>query len=122
MEGDWEEEENYPRTLPLTLTGITKGPKNKGEEREVEVARNEEKHIEINQMQLESEAPEQQQRQRSVSLILTLSLYVRQAHQEQAGSSEHQSNNAELMEMFKGNEARDAGEGQPTESPTSTKR
>ena len=26
---DWEEEENRPKTLPLALTGITKGPKNR---------------------------------------------------------------------------------------------
>ena len=57
VEGDWEEEENYPRTPPLTLTGITKGPKNRGKERKAEVARYEEENIEINQMQLESEAP-----------------------------------------------------------------
>ena len=36
VEGDWEEEENCPRTSPLTLTGITKGPKNRGKEREAE--------------------------------------------------------------------------------------
>ena len=36
VEGDWEEEENSLRTLPLTLTGITKGPKNRGREREGE--------------------------------------------------------------------------------------
>ena len=59
MEGDWEEEENCPRTSPLTLIGITKGPKNRDREREAEVAREEEEHIEINQMQRESEAPEQ---------------------------------------------------------------
>ena len=34
VEGDWEEEENCLRTSPLTLTGITKGPKNRGRERE----------------------------------------------------------------------------------------
>ena len=101
MEGDWEEEENCPKTSPLTLTRVTKGPKNKGMEREVEVAREEEENIEINQMQLESEALEQQQRQRSVILILTLFPNVRQDHQEQAGSSEHQSNNAKLMEMLR---------------------
>ena len=101
VEGDWEEEENCPRTSPLTLTGITKGPKNRGGEREAKFAREEEEKIEINQIQLESEAPEQQQRQRSVSLILTLSPDVRQARQEQAGSSEHQRNNAELMEMLR---------------------
>ena len=37
VEGDWEEEENCPRTSPLTLTGIIKGPKNRGREREVKL-------------------------------------------------------------------------------------
>ena len=101
VEGDWEEKENFLRTSPLTLTRITKGIKNRGREREAEVAREEEDHIELNQMQLESEAPEQQQRQRSVSPILTLSPDVRQGHQEQARSSEHQRNNDELMEMLR---------------------
>ena len=50
VEGDWKEEENFPKTSPLTLTGITKGPKNRGRERETKVAREEEENIEINQM------------------------------------------------------------------------
>ena len=50
VEGDWEEEENCPRTSPLTLTGITKGPKNRGRERATKAAREEEENIEINQM------------------------------------------------------------------------
>ena len=61
VEGDWVEKGNCPRTSPLTLTGITKGPKNRGREREAEVARDEEENIEINQMPLESEALEQEQ-------------------------------------------------------------
>ena len=101
VEGDWEEEENCPKTSLLTLTGITKGHKNRGREREAEVVREEEENIEINQMQLESEALEQEQGLNSASPILTLSPDVIQAHQEQAGSSEHQSNNAELMEMLR---------------------
>ena len=36
VEGDWEEEKTCPRAPPLTLTGINKGPKNKGKEKEVE--------------------------------------------------------------------------------------
>ena len=36
VEGDWEEEETCPKSSPLTLTGITKGPKNRGKETEVE--------------------------------------------------------------------------------------
>ena len=29
VKGNWEEEEKYPRGSPLTLTGVTKGPKGK---------------------------------------------------------------------------------------------
>ena len=32
-EGDWEEEETCPKSSPLTLTGIIKGPKNRGKEK-----------------------------------------------------------------------------------------
>ena len=33
---EWEMEETYPRVSPLTLTGITKGPKNRGKGKEIE--------------------------------------------------------------------------------------
>ena len=36
VEGDWEEEETCPRASPLTLTGIKKGTRNRGKEKEVE--------------------------------------------------------------------------------------
>ena len=32
VQGVWEEKENCPKTTPLTLTGITKGPKNRNME------------------------------------------------------------------------------------------
>ena len=48
VEGDWKEEENCLKTLPLTLTGITKGLKNRGIEREAKNTGEEEKNIEIN--------------------------------------------------------------------------
>ena len=57
MEGDWEEKENFPRTLPLTLTGIIKEPKNKGRVREAEFERENIDDVEIHQIQIESEAP-----------------------------------------------------------------
>ena len=37
VEGDWEEEETCPKASPLTLTGIIKGPKNRGKEKEIEI-------------------------------------------------------------------------------------
>ena len=47
VQGDWEEEENFPKTSPLTLTTITKGPKNRGRGRRVETVRAEEKLAKI---------------------------------------------------------------------------
>ena len=29
VQGSWEEEETWPKVSPLTLTGVTKGPRNK---------------------------------------------------------------------------------------------
>ena len=78
VQRDWEEKEKCPRTSPLTLTGITKGPKNRGRGRVVEAVREEkEEHGEIQQPQQESEALKLPQRQRSLSLILTFSPEVR---------------------------------------------
>ena len=62
VQGDWEKEENFLKTSPLTLTGIAKGPKNRGRGRQVEVVREEEEPVEIQQPQLESETLELQQR------------------------------------------------------------
>ena len=36
VNGDWENEETCPKASPLTLTGVTKGPKNRGKEKEIE--------------------------------------------------------------------------------------
>ena len=47
VQGDWEEEENCPKTSPLTLIGITKMPKNRKRGRQVEVVREEEELVEI---------------------------------------------------------------------------
>ena len=42
VQGDWEEEENCPKSSPLTLTGITKGLKNRNRGRQVEAVGEEE--------------------------------------------------------------------------------
>ena len=62
VKGDWEEEETCLKTSPLTLTGIIKGPKNRGKEKEVEIGREERDNIEINQIQFDSATQEHQQR------------------------------------------------------------
>ena len=45
VEAEWGKEETYPRASSLTLTGVTKGPKNRGngKEKEVEEERGNEK-------------------------------------------------------------------------------
>ena len=52
-------------------------------------------------MQIDTAAQEQEQGLNNASPILTISPDVRQAHQEQAGSSQPQGNNSELMEMLR---------------------
>ena len=47
VEGDWEEEETFPKVSFLTLTGITKGPENRGKEKEVEAEKEEGDNREI---------------------------------------------------------------------------
>ena len=101
MEGDWEEEENCPKTSPLTPIRITKGLKNKGKETEAKAAREEEENIEINQMKIDTIAQEQEQGLNSASPVLLMSPKVRQVHHEQAGSSEPQGNHIELMDMLR---------------------
>ena len=95
VEGDWEEEETCPKVSPLTLTGITKGPKNRGKEKE------EGDNRDIEQVQFESPTQEYQERQRSLRPILIVSPEVREFHQEPVESSGQQSNNVEVMEMLR---------------------
>ena len=47
VQRDWEEEENCPKTSPLPLTEITKGPKNRHRGRQVEVVREEQEPVEV---------------------------------------------------------------------------
>ena len=58
VNGDWEKEETYPRAFPLTLIGITKGPKNRSRETEIETEE-EGDNKENDQVPLESQAQEQ---------------------------------------------------------------
>ena len=60
VEGDWEEEETSPKTSSLTLTGIIKGPKNRGKVKEVEAQGKGGDNIEMNQIYFESATQEHQ--------------------------------------------------------------
>ena len=101
VQGDWEEEENCPKTLPLTLAGITKEPKNRNRGRKVEAIREEEEPLEIQQPQPKGEAPELPQWLRSVSPILTFSPKVRQVHLEQVKSSKPLNSNVAVLDLMK---------------------
>ena len=37
VDEEWGKEETYPKASPLTLTGVMKGPKNRGKEKEIEI-------------------------------------------------------------------------------------
>ena len=62
MEGDWEEEETCPKVSPLTLTGVIKGPKNRGKEKEIETEEEEGDERENELAKLESPTQGQQER------------------------------------------------------------
>ena len=62
VEGDWKEEETCPKASPLTLTGVMKGLKNIGKEKEIEIEEEEGDEREIEPAQLESSDREQQER------------------------------------------------------------
>ena len=100
VQGDWEEEENYPKTSPLTLTGITKGPKNISRGSQVEAIQEEEEPIELQQLHLEGETTKPTQRQRSASSVLPFSPEVRPIHQEYAEGSKPLGNNSAILEMI----------------------
>ena len=101
VEEDYEEEETCPKTSPLTLTGIIKGHKNRGKEKEAEIEREERDNMEINQILFDSATQEHLQRQEGLSPIFTVSPNSRQIHHEQDKSLEHHGNNTKLMEMLK---------------------
>ena len=50
VERDWEEEETFLKVSPLTLIRITKGPKNRGKEKEVEAEKEEGDNRDIEQV------------------------------------------------------------------------
>ena len=89
------------------MTGITKGPNNKGKEKEIETEEEEGDDKGNEQVHLESLIQERQERQRSLSPIWNVSLDVKEIHHEPVESSGQQSHNVEVMEYG----TRDAGKG-----------
>ena len=87
VDGDWENKETCPKASPLTLTGVTKGPKNRGKEKEMEIEEEEVDEIDNKPVQCESPPQEQQEIQRSLGPIWNVSPDVRETHQETVESS-----------------------------------
>ena len=93
-------EETYPRASPLTLTSITKGPKNrgKGKKKETEEEKGNEGCTKIEQW--ENQCPLQLEAQRSQSQFWSAPPELRQTHYEQVESSGQNCNHTELIELL----------------------
>ena len=96
----WGIEETYPRVSPLTLTGITKGLKNRGKGKEKETEVEKENEVCIEPEQWESQTPMQPKAQRSQSQFWNAPPELRQTHHEQAKSSGQNCNHTELIELL----------------------
>ena len=100
---EWGIEETYPRASPLTLTGITKGLKNrgKGREKETEAKKKKEKNEGCTEIeQWESQDPMQPEVKRNQDPIRNTLPKQRQNHNEQAECSRQDCSNGELMGML----------------------
>ena len=107
VKGNWEEEEKCPRVPPLTLTGVTRGPKGK-KQKEVMVLdeeKGQEIDTEIDRREVEDMPdnilPEAEEEPLRISLTYSLSLEVQEQVPVQAKTSRSIEGNAEIMEMLK---------------------
>ena len=108
MKGNWEEEERCPRVSPLTLTGVTRGPKGKkqkgvmvleeGKEQEIDT---ETDRREVEEM-LDNILPEAEEKPLRISQTYPLSPEVQEQVPVQAGTSRSIAENAENNEKGNG--------------------
>ena len=97
---EWGIEETYSRASPLTLTGITKGPENrgKGKEKETEEEKGNEGCTELEQW--ENQCPLQSKAQRSQSQFWSAPPELRQTQHKQAESSGQNYSHTQLIELM----------------------
>ena len=106
VKGVWVEEEICPRTSPLTLTRVIKGPKSrkKKEMEIVEVAEEpheeEEQQVEMEQFPRESQMPVEDEFYSRLSPVLQYPPHVRENFSEPAECSKGNTRNKEIMEML----------------------
>ena len=104
VKGSWDEEEICPKVSPLTLTGVTKGPRNKKQQRMVEV---EAEHAEDNDHRDMEGIPEQNPPAKEEELHFIMSplshsyLDITENFPEQTESSRRVEGNTEIMEMLR---------------------
>ena len=107
VKGNWEEEERCPRVSPLTLTGVTRGPKGR-KQKEVTVLEAEtgqEMDAETNRREMEevpdSVLPETEEEPLRTRQTNPLFLEVQEQVPVQAEASGSREGNAEIMEMLR---------------------
>ena len=80
VDGDWGNEETYPKASPLTITRVTRGPKNRGKEKEMEIEEGEGDERCNEAVHWESHPQEQQEIQGGLSPIWNVSPDIRETH------------------------------------------
>ena len=100
VDEEWGIEETYPRASPLTLTGVTKGPKNKGkgEKKETKEEKGNEECTELEQW--ESPSQMQLEFQESQNPFWNAPPGLRQTQHGQAEGLGQNCNHTELIELL----------------------
>ena len=109
MKGNWEEEERCPRVSPLTLTGVTRGPKGKKQKEvmvlDAETGQEIEAETDIREMEEvpDSILPEEEEEEEPLRTSPKYPLFPEEQEQvpAQAETSRSIEGNAEIMEMLK---------------------
>ena len=104
VRGSWDEEETCPKVSPLTLTGVTKGPRNKKQQRMVEVEAEPAKDNNHREMEVIPEKiplAEEEEMHFKMSPLSHSYPDMTENFPKQAGSSIRGEGNTEIMEMLR---------------------
>ena len=104
VRGSWDEEETCPKVSPLTVTGVTKGPRNKKQQRMVEVEAEPAKdhdHREMEAILKQIPPVEEEEMHFKMSPLSHTYPDMTANFPKQAESSRRGKGNTEIMEMLK---------------------
>ena len=104
VRGSWDEEETCPKVSPLTLTGVTKGPRNKKQQRMVEVeaeSGEDNDHKEMGVIPEQIPPAEEEEMQFGMSPLSHSYPDMTEIFPEQVESSRRGEGNIEIMEMMR---------------------